>query len=49
MRVFYTPDPRRTAIQLMRGKKGDDRPHDKYVPTADGLYDERIEELRKEC
>ena len=27
---------------------GDDRSYDKHVPIADDLYDEYIEELRKE-
>jgi len=48
IRVFYAFDPRRTAILLIGGDKtGDDRFYDKYVPIADGLYDEHIEELRK--
>ena len=29
-------------------KKGDDRFYDKYVPIADDLYDDHIEELREE-
>ena len=49
IRVFYAFDPRRTAILLIGGDKtGDDRFYGKYVPIADGLYDEHIEELRKE-
>lgn len=49
VRIFYAFDPRRTAILLIGGdKKGDDRFYDRYVPVADDLYDEYIEELRKE-
>ena len=29
-------------------KKGDDRFYEKFVPLADGLYHEHLEELRKE-
>ncbi len=35
-------------MQLMEATEGDDRPHDKHVPTADGLHDGHIEELQKE-
>ena len=49
MRVFYAFDPRRTAILLIGGDKtGDDISYERYVPVADNLYDERLEELRKE-
>lgn len=49
IRIFYAFDPRRTAILLIGDeKKGDDRFYDKYVRIADDLYDEYIEELRKE-
>ena len=49
LRVFYAFDPRRTAILLIGGDKtGDDRFYAEYVPRADNLYDEYIEELRKE-
>ena len=48
-RVFYAFDPRRMAILLIGGNKaGDDRFYEKYVPVADGLYDEHLEELTKE-
>jgi hypothetical protein len=49
IRVFYAFDPRRSAILLIGGDKtGDDRFYEKYVPVADNLYDEHLEELRKE-
>jgi len=49
VRVFYAFDPRRSAILLIGGiKTGDDRFYDAYVPLADKLYDDHLEELRKE-
>ncbi|WP_449416205.1 type II toxin-antitoxin system RelE/ParE family toxin [Phormidium nigroviride] len=49
LRVFYAFDPRRTAILLIGGDKtGDNRFYEKYVPIADRLYDEYIEELKQE-
>ncbi|MFQ6605916.1 MAG: type II toxin-antitoxin system RelE/ParE family toxin [Fidelibacterota bacterium] len=48
-RVLYAFDPRRTAILLIGGNKsGNDRWYEEYVPIADDLYDEHLEELRKE-
>lgn len=48
-RVFYAFDPRRIAILLFGGNKaGDDRFYEKYVPVADELYDEHLEELKRE-
>ncbi len=48
-RTLYAFDPRRSAILLIGGDKtGDDRWYDVYVPRADGLYDEHLEQLRKE-
>ena len=48
-RVFYAFDPRRTAILLLGGNKaGDDRFYVTMVPAADGLYDEYLEEIRRE-
>jgi hypothetical protein len=47
--VFYAFDPRRTAILLIGGDKtGDDRFYDRLVATADDLYDQHLEQLRKE-
>jgi hypothetical protein len=49
LRVFYAFDPRRMAILLIGGDKtGDDRFYEAFVPVADRLYDEHLEELRKE-
>ena len=49
IRVFYAFDPVRSAILLIGGDKtGNDRFYDEYIPIADKLYDEHIEELRKE-
>ena len=49
LRVFSALDPRRTSILLIGGDKtGNDRFYEEYVPVADGLYDEHLEELRKE-
>jgi hypothetical protein len=49
LRVLYAFDPRRTAIMLLGGDKtGDNRWYDVHVPIADRLYDEYLDELRKE-
>ena len=49
IRVFYAFDPRRSAILLIGGAKtGDDRFYKRYVPLADKLYDEHLDELREE-
>ena len=49
IRVFYAFDPRRTSILLIGGDKtGNDRFYEEYVPVADDLYDEHLEELRME-
>ncbi|MCY3542928.1 MAG: type II toxin-antitoxin system RelE/ParE family toxin [Chloroflexi bacterium] len=49
LRVFYAFDPRRSAILLIGGDKtGDDRFYRRYIPIADKLYDDYIEELRRE-
>ena len=43
------PDVRRTSILLIGGDKtGKDRFYEDYVPVADHLYDEHLDELRKE-
>ncbi len=48
-RILYAFDPRRTAILLVGGRKsGDGRWYDEFVPIADRLYDEHLEELRRE-
>src|SRR5262245_44964130 len=49
LRTFFAFDPRRTAILLIGGdKSGDRRFYEKLIPIADALYDEYLEELRKE-
>ena len=49
IRVFYAFDPRRTSILLIGGDKtGNDRFYQEYVPVADDLYDEHLDELRQE-
>ena len=49
LRVFYAFDPRRTAILLVAGDKtGDGRFYERMIPKADRLYDEYLEELRRE-
>ena len=49
LRAFYAFDPRRSAILLIGGDKtGDSRFYRRYIPIADSLYDEYIEELRME-
>jgi len=48
-RTLYAFDPRRLAILLIGGDKtGDGRWYDVHVPIADELYDEHLEQLRKE-
>lgn len=45
-RILYAFDPRRTAILLIGGNKvGNDRWYAEYVPIADRLYDEHLDEL----
>jgi hypothetical protein len=49
IRIFYAFDPRRTAILLIGGDKtGEKRFYEEMIPVADRLYDEYIEELKKE-
>ncbi len=48
-RILYAFDPRRSAILLIGGDKtGDDRWYEVNIPIADELYDEHLEQLRKE-
>ena len=48
-RILYAFDPRRIAVLLLGGNKtGDDRWYEENIPTADRLYDQLLEELRKE-
>ncbi len=49
LRTLYAFDPRRSAILLIGGDKtGDDRWYEGNIPLADKLYDEHLEQLRKE-
>jgi len=49
LRTLYAFDPRRNAILLIGGDKtGSDRWYEINVPIADRLYDEHLEQLRKE-
>lgn len=49
LRIFYAFDPRRTAILLIGGDKtGNDRFYEQYTPVADRLYDEYLEEIKRE-
>jgi hypothetical protein len=48
-RIFYAFDPRRTAILLIGGDKtGNDRLYQEMIPIADRLYDQYLDELKKE-
>lgn len=47
-RTLYAFDPRRTAILLIGGDKtGNDRWYEEFLPKADKLYDEHLDELRR--
>ena len=49
LKTLYAFDPLRTVILLLGGDKtGDDRWYEKFVPVADRLYDEHLDELRIE-
>ena len=49
VRLFYAFDPRRSPILLIGGDKtGNNRFYKQYVPVADILYDEHLDELRQE-
>jgi hypothetical protein len=49
MRTLYAFNPVRTAILLLGGDKtGDNRWYEKFVPIADRLYDNHLDELRRE-
>ncbi len=48
-RTLYAFDPRRNAILLIGGNKtGNNRWYETHVPLADQLYDEHLQQLRKE-
>jgi hypothetical protein len=49
LRTLYIFDPFRTAILLIGGDKtGNDRWYEQFVPVADRIYQQYLEELRKE-
>jgi hypothetical protein len=49
LRTFYAFDPGRVSILLIGGiKTGNDRFYEEYVPIADALYDDHLDELREE-
>ena len=49
LRTLYIFDPLRTAILLIGGDKtGNDRWYEQFVPIADRLYQNYLDELRKE-
>jgi hypothetical protein len=46
-RVLFAFDPRRTGILLIGGDKtGKDRWYEVFVPVADKLYDDHLQQLR---
>lgn len=48
-RVLYAFDPRRCSILLIGGDKtGNNRWYEEYVPIADRLYTEHLEQLKEE-
>ena len=48
-RVLYAFDPRRVSILLLGGNKvGDNRWYEENVLRADKLYDDHLEELKRE-
>ena len=48
-RILYAFDPRRSAILLIGGDKtGNARWYDVHIPIADKLYDEHLEQIKKE-
>jgi hypothetical protein len=49
LRTLYAFNPLRTAVLLIAGDKTcDDRWYDKFVPVADRLFEEHLNELKKE-
>ena len=50
IRAFFAFDPRRAAILLIGGDKtGDEQFYDRMIPVADALYDEHLDELKREA
>ena len=49
LRIFYAFDPRRAAVLLIGGDKtGNDRFYDEFIPIADRIYDEHLDQLYEE-
>ncbi|MCI5195153.1 MAG: benzoate transporter [Candidatus Electrothrix sp. AW5] len=49
LRTFFAFDPHRTAILLIGGDKtGDKRFYERMIPLAERLYNNYLEELRRE-
>ena len=49
LRTLYAFNPLRTAVLLIAGDKtGDGRWYEKFVPIADRLFEEHLQELKKE-
>ena len=49
LRIFYAFDPRRSAILLIGGNKaGDNRFYERMIRLADRLYDQHLDEIRRE-
>ncbi len=56
LRLLFAFDPRRTAILLVGGHKGDadnaspkwNAWYDHYIPVADDLFDQHLAQLKKE-
>lgn len=48
LRVLFAFDPRRAALLLLCGDKTKDRKwYEKFVPVADKLFDQHLEEVEK--
>lgn len=48
-RVFYAFDPRRVALLLIGGNKvGDEGFYERMVPRAERIYEQHLEELKRE-
>ncbi len=49
LRILYAFDPRRTSILLIGADKtGNPRFYVEYIPVADRLYDDHLQELHRE-
>jgi hypothetical protein len=49
LRVLYAFDPTRTALLLIGGDKtGDPKWYERFVPIADDLFDQHLEQLKRE-